>query len=147
MLSTTMTGGVLPLGGKIEHHIWYIRTQGLDDSTIASITSWIYKSSDSLIDSKDCSVFFGEFYDGELVRLLPKCSHAFHLPCIDKWLKSHGNCPLCRAPIVSPATATVLAPSPASLANRRHLKSSRPSNWLPCSTQNLTNRGLAIGKR
>ncbi|XP_020586758.1 RING-H2 finger protein ATL52-like [Phalaenopsis equestris] len=112
-------GGDLPPGGEIEHHIWYIRTQGLDDSTIASITSWIYKSSDSLIDSKDCSVFFGEFYDGELVRLLPKCSYAFHLPCIDRWLRSHVNCPLCplcRAPIVSPATATVLAPSPASPA-------------------------------
>lgn len=109
-------GDDLPPGGEIEHHIWYIRTQGLDDSTIDSITSWIYKSSDGLIDTKDCSVCLGEFYDGELVRLLPKCSHAFHLPCIDRWLRSHVNCPLCRAPIVSPATATVLAPSPASPA-------------------------------
>ncbi|KAK9930380.1 hypothetical protein M0R45_027419 [Rubus argutus] len=33
--------------------------------------------------------------------LLPKCSHAFHINCIDTWLRSHTNCPLCRAYIVS----------------------------------------------
>ncbi|PKU75176.1 RING-H2 finger protein ATL52-like [Dendrobium catenatum] len=125
------TGGDLPPGGEIEHHIWYIRTQGLDDSTIASITSWIYKSSDGLIDSKDCSVCLGEFYDGELIRLLPKCSHAFHLPCIDRWLRSHVNCPLCRAPIISPAAATVLAPSPASPATAITSDPSEPVTGSP----------------
>lgn len=108
------TGGNVSPGGEIEHHIWFIRTQGLDESTIASITSWVYKSSDGLIDGRDCSVCLGEFYDGELVRLLPKCSHAFHLPCIDTWLRSHVNCPLCRAPIVYTETAAVPTPSAAS---------------------------------
>ncbi|KAE9584943.1 putative transcription factor C2H2 family [Lupinus albus] len=40
----------------------------------------------------------------EIIRLLPKCHHAFHLPCIDTWLASHTNCPMCRAPIVTNPT-------------------------------------------
>ncbi|XP_039173490.1 RING-H2 finger protein ATL52-like [Eucalyptus grandis] len=39
--------------------------------------------------------------EDETLRLLPKCNHAFHVPCIDTWLQSHTNCPLCRAPIVT----------------------------------------------
>lgn len=33
-------------------------------------------------------------------RCLPKCGHGFHVECIDMWLSSHSNCPICRAPIV-----------------------------------------------
>ena len=33
-------------------------------------------------------------------ELLPKCNHAFHISCIDTWLRSHTNCPLCRVGIV-----------------------------------------------
>ncbi|PKA59492.1 RING-H2 finger protein ATL54 [Apostasia shenzhenica] len=103
-------GNDLVPGGEVEHHVWYIRTPGLDESTISSITSLVYKSDDGLIGGRDCSVCLGEFRDGELVRLLPKCSHAFHLSCIDRWLSSHVNCPLCRAPIISPPSAPVVAP-------------------------------------
>ncbi|KAF1001522.1 hypothetical protein AG4045_000284, partial [Apium graveolens] len=48
----------------------------------------------------DCSVCLTEFQDDETLRLLPKCNHAFHIPCIDTWLRSHTTCPLCRAGIV-----------------------------------------------
>ncbi|KAL2316756.1 hypothetical protein Fmac_030632 [Flemingia macrophylla] len=43
-----------------------------------------------------CSICFQDFEDGELVRILPKCSHHFHLECIDKWLVQQGSCPMCR---------------------------------------------------
>ncbi|EOA20865.1 hypothetical protein CARUB_v10001202mg [Capsella rubella] len=70
---------------------------GLNESTIKSITVYRYKKGDGFVDGSDCSVCLSEFEENESLRLLPKCNHAFHLPCIDTWLKSHPNCPLCRA--------------------------------------------------
>uniref|UniRef100_A0ACD5ZM05 Uncharacterized protein n=1 Tax=Avena sativa TaxID=4498 RepID=A0ACD5ZM05_AVESA len=74
-------------------------SEGMDETLINKITVCKYRRGDGFVDSTDCSVCLGEFRDGESLRLLPKCSHAFHLPCIDTWLKSHSNCPLCRCNI------------------------------------------------
>ncbi|KAE8671701.1 E3 ubiquitin-protein ligase [Hibiscus syriacus] len=82
------------------HEPWQISTTGLDEALIKSITAFKYKKGDGFVEGSDCSVCLNEFRDDESLRLLPKCSHAFHLPCIDTWLRSHSNCPLCRANIV-----------------------------------------------
>lgn len=81
-----------------------IRTVGLDEALIKSITLVKYKKGDGLVGSGDCSVCLGEFQEDESLRLLPKCSHAFHVECIDTWLRSHSNCPLCRATLFSTST-------------------------------------------
>ncbi|KAJ0979455.1 hypothetical protein J5N97_014929 [Dioscorea zingiberensis] len=52
----------------------------------------------------ECSVCLSEFVEGEEVRHLPQCKHSFHAPCIDMWLYSHSNCPLCRADVFSSAS-------------------------------------------
>lgn len=44
-----------------------------------------------------CAVCLGEFEEGEELRTLPECLHSFHVSCIDMWLFSHPNCPICRA--------------------------------------------------
>ncbi|XP_010272972.1 PREDICTED: RING-H2 finger protein ATL52-like [Nelumbo nucifera] len=102
-------------GPVLDHPIWYITTVGLQDSIINSITVCKYKRGDGLTEGTECSVCLNEFEDDETLRLLPKCSHAFHLPCIDTWLRSHKNCPLCRAPIVAstsgPQTTTPPPPN------------------------------------
>lgn len=82
------------------HPIWLINRVGLDQSVIDSINVVKYRKDEGLIEGTDCSVCLTEFEDDESLRLLPKCNHAFHVPCIDTWLRSHKNCPLCRAPIV-----------------------------------------------
>jgi E3 ubiquitin-protein ligase RNF38/44 len=82
------------------HEPWHAATTGVDEALIRSITVCKYKKGDGLIEGTDCSVCLSEFEEDESIRLLPKCSHAFHVPCIDTWLRSHSNCPLCRANIV-----------------------------------------------
>jgi len=76
---------------------------GLDEAAINSIAVTPYRAGAGLLGAADCSVCLGEFHDGELVRLLPKCGHAFHVPCIDTWLRAHVNCPLCRSDVLDPA--------------------------------------------
>jgi len=87
----------------VDHPIWFIRTVGLQRSVIDSITVFKYKKDEGLVDGTECSVCLGEFQEEESLRILPKCSHAFHIPCIDTWLSSHKNCPMCRAPVVNDA--------------------------------------------
>jgi E3 ubiquitin-protein ligase ATL10/75/76/77/78 len=55
-----------------------------------------------------CAICLGEFADGEKVRVLPRCGHAFHVPCVDAWLLSRGSCPTCRRPVMDakPASAS-----------------------------------------
>ncbi|PRQ48573.1 putative transcription factor C2H2 family [Rosa chinensis] len=92
-------------GPVLDHPIWYIHTVGLSQALIDSITVCRYRKDEGLIEGTDCSVCLSEFEEDESLRLLPKCSHAFHIPCIDTWLRSHKNCPLCRAPIVCGAAS------------------------------------------
>lgn len=56
-----------------------------------------YRKEDTSIQTcNECAVCLSVFVDGEDLRQLPKCKHTFHADCIDMWLYSHSNCPLCR---------------------------------------------------
>ncbi|OIW17832.1 hypothetical protein TanjilG_02460 [Lupinus angustifolius] len=44
----------------------------------------------------ECVICLSDFTNNDKVRLLPKCNHGFHVPCIDEWLSSHASCPKCR---------------------------------------------------
>ncbi|KAL6008360.1 hypothetical protein ACLOJK_033869 [Asimina triloba] len=100
--------------GAVQNEQWQTANSGLDEALIKSITVSKYKRGDGLVKEADCSVCLSEFQEDESLRLLPKCSHAFHVVCIDTWLKSHSSCPLCRACIVSaiPLPAQPLPPIP-----------------------------------
>ncbi|KAK1307465.1 hypothetical protein QJS10_CPA10g01158 [Acorus calamus] len=104
-----------PIVGSARHDSWTSSaaqpTSGLDESVIKSIWVCKYKRGDGFVDGTDCSVCLSEFREDESLRLLPKCAHAFHVPCIDTWLKSHSNCPLCRANI-APFALPRLDPEP-----------------------------------
>ncbi|CAL1374482.1 unnamed protein product [Linum trigynum] len=54
-------------------------------------------------DGGTCAICLCEFEEGEELKTLPECVHSFHVGCIDMWLYSHSNCPMCR---------TDAAPSP-----------------------------------
>ncbi|KAG6530214.1 RING-H2 finger protein ATL16-like [Zingiber officinale] len=79
--------------------------RGLAASEIRRIPTFQYrKESGAGGGVGDCAVCLGEFREEETIRLLPDCFHVFHVDCIDTWLHSNANCPLCRATI-TPAGA------------------------------------------
>ncbi|KAF8110621.1 hypothetical protein N665_0081s0051 [Sinapis alba] len=47
----------------------------------------------------ECSVCLSVCADGEEIRQLSACKHKFHVSCIEKWLKGHSTCPICRADV------------------------------------------------
>ncbi|GMP22991.1 hypothetical protein CsSME_00000762 [Camellia sinensis var. sinensis] len=55
-----------------------------------------------------CVVCLSDFVDGEPFRVLPECLHPFHVPCIDMWLYSHSNCPVCRTDVTPAETRLAL---------------------------------------
>uniref|UniRef100_A0A453TC82 RING-type E3 ubiquitin transferase n=4 Tax=Triticinae TaxID=1648030 RepID=A0A453TC82_AEGTS len=63
--------------------------------------------------SSECAICLAEFAEGDGLRVLPLCSHRFHVACVDAWLRTCATCPSCRAPIVAtpaqrPVTTTVV---------------------------------------
>lgn len=46
-------------------------------------------------DGKNCAICLEEFEPRQIVMLTP-CNHMFHEECIVPWVKSHGQCPVCR---------------------------------------------------
>ncbi|XP_019855671.1 PREDICTED: RING finger protein 150-like [Amphimedon queenslandica] len=50
-------------------------------------------------DEPTCAVCLENFKHNDIIRPLP-CSHEFHKKCIDPWLESKGNCPLCKSSIL-----------------------------------------------
>lgn len=53
--------------------------------------------------STSCSICIDDFEEGEKIRLLPRCGHAFHTDCILPWLtERQGCCPCCKAEVICP---------------------------------------------
>ncbi|RID63286.1 hypothetical protein BRARA_E02303 [Brassica rapa] len=96
---------------------------GLDESVIKTLPLFLYSAAactgKSLSPATavgktpaavDCAVCLLEFEEGDYVRTLPLCFHAFHLECIDEWLRSHPNCPLCRTAILRSGVVATTSP-------------------------------------
>ncbi|XP_059447792.1 RING-H2 finger protein ATL1-like [Corylus avellana] len=96
-----------------------IETRGLDESVIRSIPIMQFKKEGNRDFGErsfcECAVCLNEFQEDEKLRIIPSCSHVFHIDCIDVWLQSNANCPLCRTSISAISrfqfTDLVLAPS------------------------------------
>ncbi|XP_058113888.1 RING-H2 finger protein ATL56-like [Magnolia sinica] len=47
----------------------------------------------------DCAICLEGFRDSETCRVLPDCSHVFHVCCVDEWLVKVPACPICRSAV------------------------------------------------
>ncbi|CAH8274818.1 unnamed protein product [Arabidopsis lyrata] len=92
---------VTALQGQLQQ-LFHLHDSGVDQSFIDTLPVFHYKSIIGLKNYPfDCAVCLCEFETEDKLRLLPKCSHAFHMDCIDTWLLSHSTCPLCRSSLLS----------------------------------------------
>ncbi|KAK1274828.1 RING-H2 finger protein ATL43 [Acorus gramineus] len=91
-------GGVDAYGGH--HHFSSSatnrRNSGVDRSVIESLPVFRFGSLRGQKEGLECAVCLGRFEPAEVLRLLPKCKHGFHVECVDTWLDAHSTCPLCR---------------------------------------------------
>lgn len=82
----------------------HYQTRGLDFSILRSLPVIqflnIYRE---IIQSSGggCAICLREFQEGEWVRLLPDCSHIFHVSCTDAWFQTCSTCPLCQSEVVN----------------------------------------------
>ncbi|KAI5348947.1 hypothetical protein L3X38_001834 [Prunus dulcis] len=90
---------VTVLQGQLQQ-LFHLHDAGVDQSFIDTLPIFHYKAIIGLKNPFDCAVCLCEFETEDKLRLLPKCSHAFHMDCIDTWLLSHSTCPLCRATLL-----------------------------------------------
>ncbi|KAI3782136.1 hypothetical protein L2E82_12169 [Cichorium intybus] len=91
---------VTALQGQLQQ-LFTLHDSGVDQSFIDTLPVFTYKSIIGVKNPFDCAVCLCEFEGDDQLRLLPKCSHAFHMDCIDTWLLSHSTCPLCRSNLLS----------------------------------------------
>lgn len=77
------------------------RFSGIDKTIIESLPFFRFSSLRGSRNGLECAVCLSKFEEVEVLRLLPKCKHAFHIDCIDEWLSSHSSCPLCRRAVSS----------------------------------------------
>lgn len=81
------------------HHQQHETSVSLEHSVAELLPARKYRKSSVGVDEGTCAICLCEFEDGEELRTLPDCSHSFHATCIDMWLYSHWNCPMCRSAI------------------------------------------------
>ncbi|KAL2534654.1 RING-H2 finger protein ATL2 [Abeliophyllum distichum] len=80
------------------HHPNSAVDHGLEAEVLNSLPLFAY-SSKTHTEVLECAVCLSEFEENETGRFLPKCSHSFHIECIDMWFRSHSTCPLCRSSV------------------------------------------------
>lgn len=71
---------------------------GLDPVVINGFPIILHRSTPAKTSAEEaeCCICLSIFQDGEKVKVLPHCTHSFLSECVDRWLKSQSNCPLCR---------------------------------------------------
>ncbi|GFY96203.1 RING/U-box superfamily protein [Actinidia rufa] len=96
------------------------KNSGVDRTVIESLPIFRFGSLRGEKDGLECAVCLNPFEPTEVLKLLPKCKHAFHVECVDTWLDAHSTCPLCRYR-VDPEDVLLLGADPKILSQNEPL--------------------------
>ncbi|MCO5612001.1 hypothetical protein L7F22_066262 [Adiantum nelumboides] len=83
------------------------RDSGLDRAIVQGLPMFSFSALKGMKEGLECAVCLSRYESSEVLRLLPKCKHAFHVDCVDVWLSSHSTCPLCRERVDAEDTLVV----------------------------------------
>lgn len=76
--------------------------RGLQPDIVAGIPTLKFnRDTFGSLDDTQCTICLGEYEEKDVLRIMPKCGHIFHLTCIDIWLRIQTTCPVCRLPLNS----------------------------------------------
>ncbi|KAJ0470438.1 putative transcription factor C2H2 family [Helianthus annuus] len=88
--------------GSHRTNVFHLHDSGLDQTFIDDLPVFMCNKVVGANEPFDYAVCLCEFSENDKLRLLPTCSHAFHINCIDTWLLSNSTCPLCRNTLFDP---------------------------------------------
>ncbi|UJR16614.1 hypothetical protein I4U23_003514 [Adineta vaga] len=84
--------------GNLADLLWDDETPsvGLSDNDIKRIPTTTYRKANKSGSNDDkCAICLSKYKTGETMKRL-RCDHYFHAECIDPWLKTSVQCPICR---------------------------------------------------
>ncbi|KAI5064080.1 hypothetical protein GOP47_0020750 [Adiantum capillus-veneris] len=60
------------------------RDSGLDRAIVQALPMFSFSALKGMKDGLECAVCLSRYENCEILRLLPKCKHAFHVDCVDR---------------------------------------------------------------
>ncbi|XP_042017876.1 RING-H2 finger protein ATL67-like [Salvia splendens] len=88
---------MLDIDSRIDLELPEHRINGLEPVVVAAIPTMKFnREAFSSRENTQCSICLCEYQEKEVLRIMPKCGHSFHLCCIDVWLRKQSTCPVCR---------------------------------------------------
>ncbi|XP_077230006.1 putative RING-H2 finger protein ATL61 [Tasmannia lanceolata] len=91
------SGRSFPMATRSDLSLLERGLHGLEPVVVATFPT--KKFSDEFFSSGEdvqCTVCLAEYQEKDKLRILPYCGHAFHVTCIDIWLRQNSTCPVCR---------------------------------------------------
>nr|XP_043619534.1 RING-H2 finger protein ATL7-like [Erigeron canadensis] len=84
------------------------RVVGLEPAMVAAIPTMKFdREAFASMEDAQCTICLGEYQEKEVLRIMPKCGHSFHLSCIDLWLRKQSTCPVCRLSVIAPSSPEI----------------------------------------
>ncbi|KAH6833496.1 hypothetical protein C2S53_019395 [Perilla frutescens var. hirtella] len=88
---------MLEIDSRIDLELPEHRINGLEPVVVAAIPTMKFnREAFSSMENTQCTICLSEYQEKEVLRIMPKCGHSFHLSCIDIWLRKQSTCPVCR---------------------------------------------------